>query len=117
MLLTRLFNHIVSSFLELSDDQYILCDRVMHPLALHYEQKTRPDHGTQRCRSSNPSSSSNALDHSSSSHHVDENDDANDEEYFHSNTSSPSQLINSLSNIVPKVFENPPHENETMHTP
>ncbi|GJW07139.1 hypothetical protein Tco_1569562 [Tanacetum coccineum] len=66
---------------------------------------TRSDHGTKRCRQSNPSSSSNVLDHSSSSHHVDENIDENDEESSHSNTPSPSQLINSLSNIVPRVFE------------
>ncbi|GJR55347.1 retrovirus-related pol polyprotein from transposon TNT 1-94 [Tanacetum coccineum] len=40
MLLTRLFSHIVSNFPELSNDRYILCDRVMHPLAPHYERKT-----------------------------------------------------------------------------
>ncbi|GKA69623.1 hypothetical protein Tco_0775687 [Tanacetum coccineum] len=116
MLLTRLFTHIVSSFLELSNDHYILCDRVMHPIAPYYERKTRSDHGTKRCQSSNPSSSSNILDHPSSSHHIDENDDGNDEESFHSNTPFPSQLINSLSNIVLRVFKNPPHENQTMHT-
>ncbi|GJR06233.1 hypothetical protein Tco_0529217 [Tanacetum coccineum] len=82
----------------------------MHPLTPHYERKTRSDHGMKRCRSFNPSSSSNVLDHPSSSHHIDENDDGNDEESFHSNTPSPSQLINSLSNVVPRVFENPPHE-------
>ncbi|GJZ60263.1 retrovirus-related pol polyprotein from transposon TNT 1-94 [Tanacetum coccineum] len=111
MLLTRLFTHIVSNFPELSNDRYILCDRVMHPLAPHYERKTRSVHDTKRCRSPNPNSS-NVLDHSSSSHHVDEND----EEPFHSNTPSPSQLINSLSNVVPRVFENPPHKNQTMLT-
>ncbi|GJX26041.1 putative ribonuclease H-like domain-containing protein [Tanacetum coccineum] len=116
MLLTRLFTHIVSKFPELSNDHYILCDRVMHPLAPYYERKKRSDHGTKRCHSPNPNSSSNFFDHSSSSHHVDENDDGNDEESFHSNTPSPSQLINSLSNVVPRVFKNPPHENKTMHT-
>ncbi|GJZ19547.1 retrovirus-related pol polyprotein from transposon TNT 1-94 [Tanacetum coccineum] len=84
------------------------------PKTSHLEA-TRSDHGTKRCRSSNPSSSSNVLDHSSSSHHVDENDDGNDEESFHSNTPSPSQLIKSLSNVVPRVFENPPREYQTMH--
>ncbi|GJS88767.1 hypothetical protein Tco_0771403 [Tanacetum coccineum] len=93
----------------------ILCDHVLHPLAPHYERKTRSDHGTKRCRQSNPSSSSNALDHSSSSHHVDENVDENDES-SHSNTPSPSQLINYFSNVVPRVFENPPYENQIMHT-
>nr|GEW10487.1 hypothetical protein [Tanacetum cinerariifolium] len=116
MLLTRLFTHIVSNFPELSNDRYILCDRVMHPLAPHYERKTQSDHGMKRCRSFNPISSSNVLDHPSSSNHIDENDDGNDEESFHSNTPSLSQVINCLSNVVPKVFENPPHENQTMHT-
>ncbi|GJU48521.1 hypothetical protein Tco_1218076 [Tanacetum coccineum] len=90
MLLTRLFTHIVSNLPESSNDRYILCDRVMHPLAPHYERKTRSDHGMKRCRSSNPSSSSNVLDHPSSSHHIDENNDGNDEESFHSNTPSPT---------------------------
>nr|GEW29216.1 pentatricopeptide repeat-containing protein [Tanacetum cinerariifolium] len=116
MLLTRLFTQTVSNFPKLSNDRYILCDRVMHPLALHYERKTRSDHGTKRCCSSNPSSSSNVLDNPSSSHQADENDDGNDEESFHSNTPSPSQLINSLSNVVSRVYENPPYENKTMHT-
>ncbi|GKB19571.1 hypothetical protein Tco_0853494 [Tanacetum coccineum] len=92
------------------------CDRVMDPLAPHYERKTRSDHSTKRCRPPNRNLSSNVLDHSSSSHHVDENDDGNDEESFHSNTPSPSQLINSLSNVVPRIFENPPHTYQTMHT-
>ncbi|GJY81199.1 hypothetical protein Tco_0493950 [Tanacetum coccineum] len=103
MLLTRLFTHIVSNLPESSNDRYILCDRVMHPLAPHYERKTRSDHGTKICRSSNPSSSSNVLDHPSSSHHINENNGGNDEESFHSNTSSPTQLVNSLSNIVNKA--------------
>ncbi|GJR92703.1 retrovirus-related pol polyprotein from transposon TNT 1-94 [Tanacetum coccineum] len=76
MLLTRLFTHIMSNLPESSNDRYILCDRVTHPLGPHYEQKTRSDHGTKRCRSSNPSSSSNVLDHPSS-HHIDENNDGN----------------------------------------
>nr|GFA32013.1 pentatricopeptide repeat-containing protein [Tanacetum cinerariifolium] len=37
MLLTRLFTHIVSNLPESSNDHYILCDRVMHPFASHYE--------------------------------------------------------------------------------
>ncbi|GKF67615.1 hypothetical protein Tco_0197294, partial [Tanacetum coccineum] len=85
-------------------------------LAPHYERKMRSDHGMKRCWSSNPRSSSNVLNHPSSSHHIDENDVGNNEESFHSNTPSPSQLINSLSNVVPRVFENPHHENQTMHT-
>ncbi|GJW03383.1 hypothetical protein Tco_1562239 [Tanacetum coccineum] len=112
MLLTRLFNHVVSNFPELAIDRYILYDRVMHPLAPHYERKTRSDHGTKRCRDSNPSSSSTALNHSSSSHHLDEND----EESSHSSTPSLPQLISSLSNVVPRVFENLPHESQSLNS-
>ncbi|GJY05945.1 hypothetical protein Tco_0371885 [Tanacetum coccineum] len=90
ILLTRLFTHIASNFPESSNDRYILCDCVMNPLAPYYERKTRSDHGTKRCRSSNPSSSSNVLDHPSLSHHIDENNDGNDEELVVSNTPSPS---------------------------
>ncbi|GJX34164.1 retrovirus-related pol polyprotein from transposon TNT 1-94 [Tanacetum coccineum] len=111
-----LFTHIMSNLPESSNDRYILCDHVMHPLVPHYERKTRSDHGTKRCRSTNPSSTSNILDHPSSSHHIDENNDGNDEESFHSSTPSPTQLVNSLSNIFPRVFENPPHENQTLHS-
>ncbi|GJT18526.1 hypothetical protein Tco_0877232 [Tanacetum coccineum] len=48
MLLTILFKHVVSIFLELAIDHYLSHDRVMHPLAPHYERKTRSNHGKQR---------------------------------------------------------------------
>ncbi|GKA77828.1 hypothetical protein Tco_0784365 [Tanacetum coccineum] len=110
MLLTRLFNHVVSNFPELAIDRYILYDRVMHPISPYYERKTRSNHGMKRCRDSNPSSSSTALNHSSSSHHIDENVDDNEEESSHSSTPSLPQLISSWSNVVHRVFENLPHE-------
>ncbi|GJX03871.1 hypothetical protein Tco_0189787 [Tanacetum coccineum] len=116
MLLTTLFTYIVSNLLESSSDRYILCDRVMHPVSPHYERMMRSDHGTKRCRSSNPNSSFNVLNHLSSSHHINEINDGNDKESFHSNTPSLTQLVSSLSNIVPRVFENPPHENQTLHS-
>ncbi|GJY37422.1 hypothetical protein Tco_0422800 [Tanacetum coccineum] len=111
MLLTRLFNHVVSNFPELAIDRYILYDRVMHPISPYYERKTRSNHGTKRCRDSNPSSSSTALNHSSPSHHLDEND----EESSHSSTPLLPQLINSLSNVVPRVVENLPHESQSLN--
>ncbi|GKB23226.1 hypothetical protein Tco_0862627 [Tanacetum coccineum] len=40
MILTGLFKHVVSIFPELAIDLYISHDRVMHPLAPHYERKT-----------------------------------------------------------------------------
>nr|GEX34044.1 pentatricopeptide repeat-containing protein [Tanacetum cinerariifolium] len=67
MLLTRLFKHVVSVFSELSIDHYISYKRVMHPLAPHYERKTRLDHGKKRPRESNASSSSTTVNHPSSS--------------------------------------------------
>ncbi|GKC37624.1 hypothetical protein Tco_1050008 [Tanacetum coccineum] len=94
MLLTRLFKHVVSIFPELSIDHYISHDRVMHPLTLHYERKTRSDHGKKRPRGSNASSSSTTLNHPSSSRPLDDNIDVNDDESFHSNSSSPHESHN-----------------------
>ncbi|GKF25287.1 hypothetical protein Tco_0081181 [Tanacetum coccineum] len=90
MLLTRLFKHVVSIFPELAIDLYISHDQVMHPLAPHYERKTRSDHGKKRPRESNASSSSTTLNHPSSSHLLDDPIDEDDDESFHSSTSSPS---------------------------
>nr|GEV83539.1 pentatricopeptide repeat-containing protein [Tanacetum cinerariifolium] len=116
MLLTRLFNHVVSNFPELGIDRYILYDRVMHPLAPQYERKTRSGHGTKRCHNSNPSSSSAALNHSSSSHPLDDIVDENDEESFRSNSSFPLQNVSFTSNVVSRVLQNPPHESQHLNT-
>ncbi|GJX93167.1 hypothetical protein Tco_0347753 [Tanacetum coccineum] len=101
MLLTYLFNHVMSNYPKLSNDQYVLYDRVMHPLVPHYEQKTRKDYGTKRGRPSTSAFSSSAFDHPSSSHHVDEYDDKNDEGTSRASTPSPTLFVNSLSNDVP----------------
>ncbi|GJY14772.1 hypothetical protein Tco_0385194 [Tanacetum coccineum] len=110
MLLTRLFKHAVSIFLELAIDHYISYDRVMHPFAPHYERKTRSDHGKKRPGDSNASSSSTTLNYPSSSHLLDDIVDVNDEESFHSNFSSPSQNVSSSSNVFSRVLQNPPHK-------
>ncbi|GJY35723.1 hypothetical protein Tco_0421101 [Tanacetum coccineum] len=109
MLLTRLFKHVVSVFLELAIDHYISYDRVMHSLAPHYERKTRSDHGKKRPRDSNASSSSTTQNHPSSSHPLDDIVDVNDEESFRSNSSSPSQNVSSSSNVIFRVLQNPPY--------
>ncbi|GJR32894.1 hypothetical protein Tco_1109126 [Tanacetum coccineum] len=90
MLMTRLFKHVVFVFLELAIDRYISHDQVMHPFAPHYERKTRSDRGMKRPRESNASSSSTTLNHPSSSHPLNDTLDENDDESFHSNSSSPS---------------------------
>nr|GEU47009.1 copia protein [Tanacetum cinerariifolium] len=89
MLLTRLFKHAVSVFPKLAIDHHLSHDRVMHPLAPHYERKTRSNHGKKRPRDSNASSSSTTLNHPSSSLLLDDIVDENDEESLHSNSSSP----------------------------
>nr|GEW90949.1 retrovirus-related Pol polyprotein from transposon TNT 1-94 [Tanacetum cinerariifolium] len=86
----RLFKNVVSIFPEFAIDHYISYDRVMHPLAPHYERKIRSDHGKKRPHDSNASSSSTILNHPSLFHLLDEIVDVNDEESFHSNSSSPS---------------------------
>ncbi|GKC12189.1 hypothetical protein Tco_1008971 [Tanacetum coccineum] len=116
MLLTRLFTDVVSVFYELAIDHYLSHGRVMHPLPSHYEQKTRSNHGKKRSRESNASSSSITLNHPSSSRLLDDTIDVNDEESFHYNSSSPSQNVSSLSNDVPRVSQNPPHESHNLNT-
>ncbi|GJR99515.1 hypothetical protein Tco_0316024 [Tanacetum coccineum] len=80
MLLTRLFKHVVSVFPKLAIDLYISHDRVMHPIAPHYERKTRSDCGKKRPRESNAISSFTTLNHPSSSHSLDDPIDENDDE-------------------------------------
>ncbi|GKC35016.1 hypothetical protein Tco_1047400 [Tanacetum coccineum] len=116
ILLTRLSKHVVSVFPELAIDHYLSHDRVMHPLGPHYERKTRSDHGKKRPRESNASSSSTTLNHPSSSRPLDDTIDVNDEESFHSNSSSPSQNVSSSSNVVHRVRQNPPHESHNLST-
>nr|GEZ06490.1 hypothetical protein [Tanacetum cinerariifolium] len=116
MLLTSLFKHVVSVFPELAINHYLSHDRVMHPLAPHYEHKTRSDHGKKRPRESNASSSSTTQNHPSSSRQLDDIVDENDEESFHSNSSSSSQNVYSSSNVVSRVRQNLPHESQHLNT-
>ncbi|GJW90220.1 hypothetical protein Tco_0167773 [Tanacetum coccineum] len=116
MLLTRLFKHVVSVFLELTYDHYISYDRVMHPFGPYYERKTRSDHGKERPRDLNASSSSTTQNHPSLSHPLDDTVDVNDEESFRSNSSSPSQNVSSPSNVVSRVRQNPSHESHHLNT-
>ncbi|GJR65840.1 hypothetical protein Tco_0011905 [Tanacetum coccineum] len=114
---TPLFKHIVSISPELAFDHYLAHDRAMHPLAPHYERKTRADRGKKRPHELNASSSSTTQNHPSSSLSLDAIVDENDDEPFHSNSSSsPSQNISSSSNVVPRVTQNPPHESHYLNT-
>ncbi|GJV49025.1 retrovirus-related pol polyprotein from transposon TNT 1-94 [Tanacetum coccineum] len=93
---TKLFKHVVFVSPELAFDHYLSHDQAMHPLAPHYERKTRADRGKKRPRESNASSSSSStLNHPSSSHPLDDSIKENDDESFHPNPSSPSQNISS----------------------
>ncbi|GJW47640.1 hypothetical protein Tco_0079286 [Tanacetum coccineum] len=103
MLLTRMFDHVISENPELSNHLYVLYDRVMYPLAAQQERKTRKDHGTRRGRPY--TSSSSAFDQPSSSHPNDDDNDGNDEGTSRASTHSPTCFINSLTNEVPRVFE------------
>ncbi|GKG11791.1 hypothetical protein Tco_0346028, partial [Tanacetum coccineum] len=85
-----LFKHVVSVSPELAFDNYLLHDRAIHPLASHYVRKTRADWGTKRPRESNASSSSTTQNHLSLSHLLNHMVEENDDESFHSNSSSPS---------------------------
>nr|GEX60170.1 hypothetical protein [Tanacetum cinerariifolium] len=99
---------------QLAIDYYISHDRVMHPLALHYERKMRLDHGKKRPRESNASLSSTTVNHPSYSYLLDDTIKENNDESFHSNSSSLSQNVSSLSYVVPRVRQNPPHESHNL---
>ncbi|GJS68426.1 retrovirus-related pol polyprotein from transposon TNT 1-94 [Tanacetum coccineum] len=67
---------------------------------------TKKDHGTGRGR--HFTSSSSAFDQPSSSH-LNDDDDGNDEGTSRVSTPSPTRFVNSLTNDVPQVFQNPPN--------
>ncbi|GJU66385.1 hypothetical protein Tco_1252644 [Tanacetum coccineum] len=116
MLLTRLFKHVVSVSPELVFDHYLSHDRAMHPLAPHYERKTRADRGMKRPCESKTISFSTTQNSLSSPLQIDAMIDDNDDESFHSNSASHSQHISSSSNVDSRVRQNPPHENYNLNT-
>ncbi|GKF04369.1 hypothetical protein Tco_0035037, partial [Tanacetum coccineum] len=107
MLLTRLFKFFINESPGLSNESYILYDYVMNPLTAHQEGKTRKDRVTRRGR--HFTSSSSAFDQPSSSHLNDDDDDGNGEGTSRASTPSLIRFLNSLTNDIPKVFQNPPN--------
>ncbi|GKB46707.1 hypothetical protein Tco_0897460 [Tanacetum coccineum] len=101
----------MNEYPELYSESYVLYDRVMNPLAAQLERKPRRDRGTRRGRHS--TSSSSAFDQPSSFHLNDDdddgNDDGNDEGTSRASTPSPIRYVNSLTDQVPQVFQNPPN--------
>ncbi|GJU94029.1 hypothetical protein Tco_1318785 [Tanacetum coccineum] len=76
------------------------------------KRKTRKDRGTRRGRHS---TSSSTFDQPSSSHlNYDDDDDGNDEGTSRASTPSPTRFVNSLTNDVPQVFQNPPNIDPDM---
>ncbi|GKF51514.1 hypothetical protein Tco_0147981 [Tanacetum coccineum] len=106
MLLTRLFKFVMNENQELKNESYVLYDRVMNPLTAQQERKTRKDFGMRRGHHS--TSSSFAFGQPSSSH-LNDDDDGNDEGTSRASTPSPIRYVNSLTNAVPQVFQNPPN--------
>ncbi|GJR15064.1 putative nucleotidyltransferase, ribonuclease H [Tanacetum coccineum] len=105
--ITRLFKFTIRENPELENESYVLYDRVMTPLAARLERKPRRDCGTRRGRHS--TSSSSTFDQPSSSHLNDDDDDGNDEGTSRVSTPSSIRYVNSLTNQVPQVFQNPPN--------
>ncbi|GJT85742.1 hypothetical protein Tco_1067459 [Tanacetum coccineum] len=103
---------------EFLNEFYVLYNRIMNPLTAHQERKTRKDRGMRRGRHS--TSSSSAFDLPSSFHLNDDDDnDENDEGTSRASTPSPTGFVNSLTNEVPRVFQNPPnidHDMEPFYT-
>ncbi|GJV45361.1 hypothetical protein Tco_1429897 [Tanacetum coccineum] len=116
MLLTRLFKFVMNESPELSNESYVLYDRVMNPLTAQQERKTRRDCGTVgRGRHSHllfPSPFDQPL-----LFHLNDffdDDDGNDEGTSRASTPSPTCFVNSLTNDVPQVFQNPPNIDPDM---
>ncbi|GJT70747.1 hypothetical protein Tco_1030033 [Tanacetum coccineum] len=100
MLLTLLFKFFMNESPELSNESYVLYDRVTNPLTAQQERKTRKDRGMRRGHHS--TSSSSAFDQPSSSHlNDDDDDDGNGEGTSRASTPSPIRFVNSLTNDVP----------------
>ncbi|GJX96025.1 copia protein [Tanacetum coccineum] len=114
MLLTRLFKLIMNENHELYNESYVLYNRVMNPLAAQQERKTRKNRGTRRGRHSTFSSST--FDQPSYSHLNDDDDDGNGEWTLRASTPSPIRYVNSLTNQVPQVFQNPPNIDPHLET-
>ncbi|GKE21997.1 hypothetical protein Tco_1433509, partial [Tanacetum coccineum] len=77
-------------------------------LILPYERKPRKDRCMRRGRHS--TSSSSVFDQPSSSYlNDDDDDDGNGEGTSRASTPSPIRYVNSLTNKVPQVFQNPPN--------
>nr|GEW06195.1 pentatricopeptide repeat-containing protein [Tanacetum cinerariifolium] len=112
MLLTRMFDHVISENRELSNHLYVLYDCVMYPLAAQQERKTRKDYGTRRGCSS--TSSSSAFGQPSSSHPNDDDNDGNNKGTSCASTYSPIYFVNLLTNEVPQVFSSPPNIDPNM---
>ncbi|GJU30924.1 hypothetical protein Tco_1174513 [Tanacetum coccineum] len=72
------------------DEEYAMVVKDFKKFFKRRDRFTRSDHGKKRPRDSNASSSSTTLNRPSSSRPLDEIVDENDEESFHSNSSSPS---------------------------
>ncbi|GKC22338.1 hypothetical protein Tco_1024488 [Tanacetum coccineum] len=78
---------------------------------LAYYMAKRRDRGTRRGR---PSTSSSTFDQPSSSYLNDDEDDENNEGTSRASISSPIRYVNSLTNQVPQVFQNPPNIDPNM---
>ncbi|GJR05313.1 hypothetical protein Tco_0528297 [Tanacetum coccineum] len=114
MLLTRLFKYVMGESPELFNESFVLYDRVMYPLTAQQERKTRKDYGMKRGR--HCTSSSSAFDQPSSSHLNDDDDDETYEGTSRASTPSPTRFVNSLTNKVPRVFENPQNVDPDMES-
>ncbi|GKF54590.1 hypothetical protein Tco_0164930, partial [Tanacetum coccineum] len=97
----------MNEYTKLNNESYVLYDHVMTPLAAQLERKPRRDHGIRRGR--HFTSSSSAFDQPSSSHLNDDDDDGNDKGTSRVSTPSHTRYVNSLTNQVPLVFQNPPN--------
>ncbi|GJT15002.1 retrovirus-related pol polyprotein from transposon TNT 1-94 [Tanacetum coccineum] len=108
MFLTKILTHILNENPELQNPSYVLYDRVMEPLSSSQERKPRKDRGTRKGRTS--TSLTPAFGEPSLSHPTNDDEDVDHNEgTSHASTPSPVSYVNSLTNQVPQVFQNPPN--------
>nr|GEX34142.1 copia protein [Tanacetum cinerariifolium] len=111
-ILTREIVPTLKTLEEIIREDFFSCLGVMNPLAAQIKQKTRKDHDTRRGRHS---TSSSTFYQPSSSHlnddDDDDDDDGNDEGTSRTSTPSLIRYVNSLTNEVSQVFQNPPNTN------
>ncbi|GKE25778.1 hypothetical protein Tco_1441162, partial [Tanacetum coccineum] len=114
MFLTRLYRHVMETYLYLDNGIYDIVDRVMRLLTLKQTQRPRSNHG--KARHSLSSSSSHHQGTSSHQHDDDNDDDDDDVQTSRVSTTSPTTYLNSLDPLNYQNYQIPSASEQTDET-